>query len=110
MLGTANPTHIDAIEQHCQLRGVHLDRPTIMSEPRSAKSAALEPLVIENEAATIPKQDLAAVTPTPQKHEQMPGEQVHAPLPTDNAAQAIVATAKIDWLDCEVDPNARWQR
>jgi hypothetical protein len=81
-----------------------------MSEPWRAKSATLEPFVIENEAAAIPKQDLAAVTTTPQKHEQMPGEQVHAPLPTDNAAQAIVATAKIDWLDCEVDPNAWWQR
>ena len=40
----------------------------------------------------------------------MPGEQVHAPLPTDNAAQAVVATTKIDWLDREIDPNARWQR
>ena len=108
VLGTANATHVDAVEQHGQLSGVHLDRATIMSEPWRAKSATLEPFVIENEAAAIPKQDLAAVTTTPQKHEQMPGEQVHAPLPTDNAAQAIVATAKIDWLDCEVDPNAWW--
>ncbi len=40
----------------------------------------------------------------------MPGEQVHAPLPTDNAAQAVVATTKIDWLNREIDPNARWKR
>ena len=40
----------------------------------------------------------------------MPGEQVHTPLPTDNTAQAVVATTKIDWLDREIDPNARWQR
>jgi len=40
----------------------------------------------------------------------MAGEQVHAPLPTNNAAQAVVATTKIDWLDREIDPNARWQR
>jgi hypothetical protein len=55
VLGAANATHVDAVEQHGQLRSVHLDCPTIMSEPRSAKSAALEPFVIENEAATIPK-------------------------------------------------------
>ncbi len=39
----------------------------------------------------------------------MPGEQVHAPLPTDNAAQAVMATTKIDRLDREIDPDARWQ-
>jgi hypothetical protein len=40
----------------------------------------------------------------------MAGEQVHTPLPTNNAAQAVVAATKIDWLDREIDPNARWQR
>ena len=110
MLGASDPTHVDAVEQHGQLGGVHLDRAPVLSEPWCAKSATLEPFVIENEAAAIPKQDLAAVGSTPQKHEQMPGEQVHAPLPTDNAAQAVVATTKIDWLDREIDPNARRQR
>lgn len=110
MLGAANPTHIDAIEQHGQLRGVHLDRAPVVSEARSTKTAFLEPFVIENESTAIPKQDLAAVSSTPQKHEQMPGKQVHAPLPADNAAQAVVAPTKIDWLDREIDPNARRQR
>ena len=110
MLGATDSTYVDTIEQHGQLGGVHLDRATVVSEARSAKSAALKPLVIENEAATVPKQDFATVTSTPQKHEQMPGEQVHTPLPTDNAAQAVVATTKIDGLDCEIDPNTRRQR
>ena len=81
-----DPTHVDAIEQHGQLRGVHLDGTPIVSNSRSTKAAFLETLVIENESAAIPKQDLAAVSSTPQKHEQMPGKQVHAPLPADNAA------------------------
>jgi len=110
VVGASNSPHIDAVEQHRQLRGVHLDRTAVVSEAWSAKSAALEPFVIENETAAIPKQDLAAVSSTPQKHEQMPGEQVHAPLPTDNTAQPVVATTKIDWLDREIDPNARRQR
>ena len=37
-------------------------------------------------------------------------EQVRAPLPADNAAQAVVATTEIDKLDREIDPNARRQR
>ncbi len=109
MHGTSDPTHVDAIEQHGQLRGVHLDRTTIIGDARSAKAPFLQALVIENEAAAIPEQDFAAVAPAPQKYEEMPGEQVHAPLPADNAAQAVVATTKIDWLDREVDPNARRQ-
>ena len=40
----------------------------------------------------------------------MASEQVHAPLPTNNAGQAVVTTTKIDWLDREIDPNTRWQR
>ena len=110
MHGAANPTHVDPIEQHGQLRGVHLDGAPVVSEARSTKPALLEPFIIENESAAIPKQDLTAVSSTSQKHEQMPGKQVHAPLPADNAAQPIVAPTKIDWLDREIDPNARWQR
>jgi len=107
VIGASNSPHIDAIEQHGQLRGVHLDRAAVVSEAWSAKSATLEPFVIENEAAAIPKQDFAAVSSTPQKHEQMPGEQVHAPLPADDAAQTVMATTKIHGLDCEIDPNTR---
>ena len=109
MQGASNPTHVNAIEQHCQLRRVHLDRSTIVGYARRTKAAFFQTFVIEDEATAIPKQDLATVTSTPQKHEQMPGEQIHAPLPTDNSAQAVVATTKIDWLDREVDPNT-WRQ
>ena len=69
MHGTADPADINAIEQHGQLRGVHLDRASVVSEPWCAKSATLEPFVIENQAAAVPKEDLTAITSTPQKHE-----------------------------------------
>ena len=107
MHSTSDPTHVDAIEQHSQLRGVHLDRATVVGDPRRSETALLETLVIENETATVPKQDLAAVASTPQKYEQMAGEQVHSPLPAHDATQAIVTTAKVDWLNCEVNPHAR---
>lgn len=110
MLGTANPTDVDSVEQHRELGRVHLDRTTVTGDARRAKAALFQPLVIENQPATIPEQDLAAVPATPKKHEQVSGEEVHAPLSADDAAQAIVATAKVDGLDSEVDPNTRRQR
>jgi hypothetical protein len=107
VLGASDPTHVDAIEQHGQLRRVHLDRAPVVGEAWSAKSATLKPFVIENEAAAVPKQDFTTVRSAPQKHKQMAGEEVHAPLPTDYAAQAVVATTKIHGLNCEIDPNTR---
>jgi hypothetical protein len=108
VLGAPDPTHVDTIEQHRELGGVHLDRTAVVSQAWSTKSAALEPLVIKDEAAAVPKKDLAAVSSAPQKHEQMSGEQVHAPVPADNAAETVVAAAKVDRLDGEIDPNTRW--
>ena len=53
MLGAANPTHIDAIEQHGQLRGVHLDRAPVVSEAWGTKSAALKPFVTQDEMQAL---------------------------------------------------------
>jgi hypothetical protein len=104
-----HPLHVDAVEQHGQLGGVHLDRAAIAREARRSKSTELEPLVIEDEAATIPKQNLAAIAAAPQKNEQMPGEEIHAPLPSHDAAQPVVPAAEIDRLNREIDPNTRWK-
>ncbi len=48
MLRTPNPAHVDAVEQHRQLGGIHLDRAPVMSEAWGTKPAFLEPFVIEN--------------------------------------------------------------
>ncbi len=110
VLGAENPTHVDFIEQHRRLRGVHLHCTAIVGDPRGPKSATLKSLVIENESAAIPKQDITAVSLTSQKHEQVTGEQIHPPLPLNNGAQPVVVTAQIDRLHREVDPNAARQR
>jgi len=107
MLGTPHPPNVDAIEQHRELRRVHLDRSSVFGDARRSKSPALQPLVIENESASIPKQDLAAIATAPQEHEQVSGKEVHFPLTTHDAAQAIVAPAQIDWLNGQVDAYAR---
>lgn len=76
MLGATHPPHIDAIEQHRELCRVHLDRPSIFGDPQRSEPPPLQPLVIENESASIPKQDLAAIGAAPQKHEQVPSEKI----------------------------------
>src|SRR4051812_6218424 len=40
----------------------------------------------------------------------MTGEQIHSPLPLNNSAQPIVATAQNDGVHREVDPNTWRQR
>jgi len=57
MLGAPHPPNVDAVEQHRELRRVHLDRPTIFGDARCPEPTALQPLVIENEPAPIPKQE-----------------------------------------------------
>jgi hypothetical protein len=102
-----HPLHVDAVEQHRQLGGVHLDRAAVAREARCAKTTKLEPFVIENEAATIPKKNFAAVAAAPQKDEQMPGEEIHSPLPANDATQPVVPAAEIHGLNGEIDPNTR---
>ncbi len=95
MRGAPHPLHVDAVEQHRQLGGVHLDRASIACKARRSKPATLEALVIEDQAAPIPKQNLAAVTAASQEDEQVPGEEIHSPLATNDAAQAVVPAAEI---------------
>jgi hypothetical protein len=108
--GPPNPPHIDAVEQHRQLGGVHLDRAAVAREAWRSKFPALQPLIIEDKAATIPKQNLATIATSPQKNKQMPGEQVHPPLPANDATQAVVTAAEIDRLNRKIDPNTRRKR
>jgi hypothetical protein len=37
----------------------------------------------------------------------VPGEEIHAPLPSHDAAQPVVPSAEIDGLNREIDPNTR---
>jgi hypothetical protein len=40
----------------------------------------------------------------------MPGEEIHAPLPSHDATQPVVPAAEIDRLNREIDPNTRRKR
>src|SRR5215471_2963973 len=89
---------------------VHLDRLAVRSALRQSKHALLQPFEVDNETAAIPKEDLAAVAATADENEQVPSEEVHLPLRTDDCPETLEALPKIDRLRREIDPDARWKR
>ena len=74
-----------------------------------APAAALSRAPAAAPRAPAAAQNFAAVGAASQKDEQMPGEEIHAPLPTNDAAQAVVPAAEVHRLDREIDPNTRWK-
>lgn len=64
-----NPGYVDPVEQHRELRGVHLYGSTVGGHTRHAESPALQALVVEHQPAAIPEQDLAAVESPPEEDE-----------------------------------------
>ncbi|MGC4095111.1 MAG: hypothetical protein QM756_45765 [Polyangiaceae bacterium] len=110
MRGAADALHVDAIEQHRELSRVHLDSAAVAGDTGRLKSALLEALIIQHQAASVPEQDLAAVAPTPQENKQVTREQIHSPLAANDAAQPIVASAQIDRVQRQVNPHTGRQR
>jgi len=52
---------IDAIEQHRQLGRIELGAERAFVEGREPETALLQPLVVEDEAAVVPGQDLHSI-------------------------------------------------
>jgi hypothetical protein len=48
-----HPLHVDAVEQHGQLGGIHLDRAAIAREARRSKSTELKALVTQDEMQAL---------------------------------------------------------
>lgn len=109
----AGPFHrddVDPVEEHGQLGGVDGDGGRVGGHARQAESPALEALVVQDEAAPIPEQDLAAVGAAAEEDEEMAAVEIELPLPLNDGGQPVVATAHVDLADREIDPNARRQR
>gem|GEM_PF-6820269 len=71
--------HVDAVEQHRELRGIQHHGLRVRRERREAKAPALEPLVRDHKAAAMPVQNLAAVSSPPEEDKQMPAVRVRQP-------------------------------
>jgi hypothetical protein len=101
LLGPADPRHVDAVEQHRQLRGVELRAQRLFMESRKPETSLLQTLVVEDEAAVVPGEDLQAVTAPGNEGEEMAGVDVFLPIAAHDVGQAIDAAAQIDRLTSE---------
>lgn len=102
--------HVDTIEKHRQLGAVEANLGRVVRNHWQAETPQLKPFVVHDKAATIPKQDLATVTPAAEKNEKIPCKQVDLPLIADHGAKAIVSPAHINEGCGQEYPNARGKR
>ena len=109
-LGSLDAADVDAVEEHHQRRRVDLDGLPVGCDSWHAETAAFETFVVEDEAAAIPKQDLAPVEALAEEDKEMPIEQRFAPLFADERGEAVVAAAQVNRLSAEEDPNTRRER
>lgn len=87
--------HIDTVEQHRELRRLELDLDLTGANLRQPEPTALEALVVEDEAASIPRQNLDAITATRGEDVEVHAVDVMTTLAHDRT-KAIDRLAQID--------------
>ena len=70
-----------------------------------AKMALLEPLVVEDEAAAVPRQEFHAISTLRHEDEEMTGEEILLPAVAHQRGQAADAVPHVDRLGSEENPN-----
>ena len=110
MLGAPNVLDIDAIEQHAELRGVEGDAARSLANARKTEATSLQALVVDDEAPSVPEENLDPIPPAPHEDEEMPGEWIHAPLVANDREESVVTAAQVHRLGRQVDVNARRER
>ena len=107
------PTHgtqVYAAQEHQKRRRVERHTGGIRRDARENESSDLEALVYENEAASIPVEDLDPVAAPADERKQMAIVRVEFVARANEGAEAVVAAAEIDGLGREVDPHRRRKR
>src|SRR5262249_24093794 len=100
---------VDPVEQHRQLRRLHLDLPRTIVDQRKLEASPLEPLQIKHEAIAVPEEDLHLVLRFADEDEDVSLVRVLPQRAFDNSAQSVDAVAHVDQRRREVDPDARRQ-
>ena len=96
---------IDAVEEHRELRGVELRAERVVLEYGESEAALLQPLVVKDEAAVVPGEDLHPVSATRDEGEQVPGEDVLPPVSAHDRGKPVDAVAQIHRLAREQDSD-----
>jgi len=94
---------VDSIQQHGQLRGIELNSQRVLGNRRHSKPALLEALVIENEAAPIPGENLHPVAASTDESEEVSRVDVLLPLAAHDRAEPVDALSQINRVRREKD-------
>lgn len=98
---------VDPVEKHRQRGSVELDLRRTLSDTREAKTATFQSLVIDDEAAAIPEEDLHPIRAPAEEHEQVPRVRIVTELRPHRRAEPVVTTAEVDRRDGEEDSARR---
>ena len=101
---------VDAVEQHRELGGVELDAQRVVLKRREPKAALLEALVGEDEAATVPREDLHPVLAPGDEDEEVAAVDVLLPRAAHDGREPVDAVPHVHRLGGEEDPDRPWEQ
>src|SRR6185503_17734407 len=107
--GESLRVQVDAVEQHRELRRLHLDLDALLVDDRELKSTALEPLEVDDVAVLVPEQDLEHVAALPDEDEQVALVRASLQHLLDDGAQPVDALAHVDEARRKVDAHTWWK-
>lgn len=96
---------VNAVEQHGELGPVQLRAQSVFVDYRLPEAALLQALVVEDEAAVVPGEELRAVALSGEEDEEVAGEEVLLPLVLHQRAEPVDAVAHVDGLGGEEDAD-----
>ena len=98
LVGPPHARHVDAVEQHRELRGVDAQRLVIVLDYGHAETPGFESLVKDDEAAVVPGQDFHPVATARDENEERAAIDVFLPLALHESHQPVDAAAQVDGL------------
>src|SRR5262249_27252556 len=107
-LSPADALQIDAIQEHGQVGSADLDA-AVTARGRELEAALFEPLVVDDEAVGVPKEQLEAVGDLVAKDEEMAGERIAGQAVADERCQGVEALAHVGGLSAQEDTHGRRQ-
>ena len=95
LLRAADARQVDAVEQHRKLAALEPRAESVLAKVWEAEAALLEPLVIEDEAAVVPREHLGTVAAPADKDEEVARVEVFLPLVADDGGEPVDGIAHV---------------
>jgi hypothetical protein len=107
---TADAFDVDAVEEHGERGGVELRGHCARGDEWPLEAPAFEALDVEDEAATVPREDFYAVCAFAYEDEERSAKNVDAEGRGNERSERIEAFTHIDWPGGHEDTCRRRQR